>query len=151
MLLGHLYFCSDESSIGLTLSWVEKKVFIAFLIDYLESRGLEETVFKKCEHRLCVGAKLTSLLPGHILWRERSASCLLFYVSWKPRGCRSLGVEPESRGSPARVWRGCKSVGTAATELIHFYSSWSGFRNVWPCPSLCLAPSLLDSEHSGWK
>lgn len=51
-------------------------------------------------------------------------------------------------GAPARVQRGCKSVGTAATELTRIYSSWSGFRNVWPCPSLCLAPSLLGSEHS---
>lgn len=73
----------------------------------------------------------------------------MFYASWKHTDCCSSGVEPESWGSPARVWRGCKSVGTAAPELIHVYSSWSGFRNVWPCPSLCLAPSLLASEHSG--
>lgn len=68
--------------------------------------------------------------------------CLGNTVGAGEGGCCSLGVEPESWGSPPGVWRGCKSVRTAATELIHIYSSWSGFRNVWPCPSLCLALNI---------
>lgn len=80
--------------LGLPSLGLRKKLLLLFLIDYLESPWNGGNCLKKqflqCEHRLCAGAKLTCLLPGRILWREFSAPCLLFYVSWN-QGLPQLG------------------------------------------------------------
>lgn len=155
LLLCHLLSISAQVNPpqGSPFSWVEKKkLLLFFLIDYLESPwnggNCLKTVCPVRASSLCRDQANVSASRTHPVGRALQALCFMSLGN-KCIGCCSLGVEPESRGSPARVCRGRKSVGTAATELIRIYSSWSGFRNVWPGPSLCLAPSLLGSEHSG--
>lgn len=79
MLTGHLYFCSSESFIGLTLLLDrEKKSCYSFSLLTIENPlGVEETVQKscvQCEH-LCAGAKLTS--QTHPVERALQALCFM--------------------------------------------------------------------------
>lgn len=78
----------------LPFSWIKKKKVVAhFLIGYLGPPWNEgnrlKIQFLQCEHRLCAGARLASLLPGRILQRERCKRYVLCVL--ETRGLLQFG------------------------------------------------------------